>query len=429
MRDEVANHQAVFVEAWNAAKLDGAIPGEAYGRTQRERNDRELATFVDVLEAESRRAARRSLRGVDSSSEERVLKAFGRLATSALGWRREHLTSPTARAFREALREFPDRARRFDPALSAADIYQAARNALTMHCLQSLLDVPIESTASVLGYSLLYPYTDNLLDDPDIDSGSKIAFGRRLGDRLRGGRPTPASRREGRIFELVALIESQYSRRSFPRIFESLVDIHDAQMRSLALLAGTESPGRDTLIEIAVEKGGTSVLADGYLVAGTLSNQQAECIFGLGVLLQLRDDLEDVEADAEAGVSTVFSSQRRPGLDEPTRRALEVCAAVVARLGCFDVANAAPVRQIVTQCLPLTLTDAAASFPARYSSPFFAALEQRSPFGFAAIAKHRRRLSKSNGTLTTLLERWIGGPGEPRTRPNLGEVGTAAAMA
>ncbi len=43
------------------------------------------------------------------------------------------------------------------------------------------------------------------------------------------------------------------------------------------------------VMEICFLKG-ASVLADGYLVAGSLTRGQAECIFGLGVFLQLRDD-------------------------------------------------------------------------------------------------------------------------------------------
>ena len=160
-----------------------------------------------------------------------------------------------------------------------------------------------------------------------------------------------------------------------------------------------------------MEKGGTSVLADGYLVAGALTPAQAECIFGLGVFLQLRDDLEDVEDDGACGLATVFSARRDGCLDEPTARALAVGAAVLDRLDCFDAPTARPVRDIMARSLQLTISDAAASFPARYTPAYLDELERRSPFRFACLAAQRKRLTRAKGSLTGLLESWIAGGG------------------
>jgi hypothetical protein len=419
-----------FVAAWDAAAPEATFDGPTFTPADQARNESELAAFTDVLDAESRRFRRRIT--PTDADERRVLGAFAKLAVRALGWPRRCFDQEPADGFRETLRAFPVEARRFDPELSSADIYQAARNAITMCCLQSLLGVPVELTPSLLGYSLLYPYTDNLLDDPHLDTTSKLAFGRRLGDRLRNRDVAPVGDRESRIFDLVAMIEDQWSRTRHPRVFESLVAIHDAQLRSLALLAGPTRPDARTLVGIAAEKGGTSVLADGYLVAGSLTPQQVECIFGLGVFLQLRDDLEDVNDDWTSGVTTVFSAHRADSLDEPTARAFGVGAAVLARLSCFDSPLAEPVRDIMSRSLQLTVADAAASFPTLYSEPYLQALEHRSPFRFACLAGHRRRLSRANGSLTGLLEHWIGGralpprlPACPAARP-LGEVSARA---
>jgi hypothetical protein len=402
---EIERLRNTFVTIWDAADPRCTIDGPAYSASAHARNETKLAAFVDVLEAESRRAPRCDPR--DGESERRVLASFAGFASSTLGWQRPCLEGLLGCGFREALRAFPVHARRFDPALPVADIYQAARNALTMFCLQSLLGIPVALTPAALGYSLLYPYTDNLLDDPRLDTASKRAFGRRFGDRLRGQDVTPAGDREARIFDLVGLIETQYARGSNPVVFDNLLAIHDAQMRSLALVSRAPLPDSRTSIDIAIEKGGTSVLADGYLVAGSLSPAQAECIFGLGVFLQLRDDLEDVVDDGKAGVMTVFSARGGGRLDEPTSRTLAIGAAVLDRLSSFDAAQAGPVRDIMASSLQLTIVDAAASFPARYGAPYLAALERRSPFRFASLARHRSRLSRANGSLTGLLERWL----------------------
>ncbi len=252
---DVARLRDLFVQIWERADPETEIDGPAYTPEAQARQEERLRAFIDVLEGEARRAARRDPR---INGERRVLSAFSAFASDTLGWPSECLEGALPDAFRDALRAFPARARRFDPALATADIYQAARNALTMHCLQGLLGVSVESTPAVLGYSLLYPYTDNLLDDPHLDAASKLAFGWRLGERLRDRPVASASTREARIFALVDMIEGQFPRARHPEVSASLLAIHGAQLRSLALLAGPKPPDDRTLIEVAVEKGGTS---------------------------------------------------------------------------------------------------------------------------------------------------------------------------
>jgi hypothetical protein len=418
MTDLVGQLRDTFVGIWYDADPKTTIEAPAYTPAEQGSNEAELEAFVDLLTRESRRAGRR--RNIDAAGERRIVRAFASLAAGALRWDGRQIEPLLANGFRDALRAFPIRARRFDSLLRPADIYQAARNALTMHCLQSLLGVAVESTPAVLGYSLLYPYTDNLLDDKSLDAAAKMAFSRRLADRLRGCKVEPGDPREGRIFELVAMIEGQYPRARFPDVFASLLAIHRAQERSVALLGGPTPLSRRTIVEIGVEKGGTSVLADGHLVAGALTPAQAECIFGLGVFLQLRDDLEDVEDDAACGLGTVFSAQCYRNLDEPTARALSVGAAVLGRLDCFDAPSARPVRDIMARSLQLTISDAAASFPARYTPAYLDDLERRSPFRFACLAAQRRRLTRAKGSLTGLLESWIAEEGD---LPLLSRVG------
>jgi hypothetical protein len=407
MTDLVSRLRDMFVGVWHDADPATTIDGPAYTPAEHESNEGQLRAFVDLLTRESRRAGRR--RDVDAAGERRIVGAFTTLATGALRWDGRHLEPLLSNGFRDALRAFPIRARCFDSSLRAADIYQAARNALTMHCLQALLGVSVESTPAVLGYSLLYPYTDNLLDDESLDVAAKLAFSQRLADRLRGREVEPAGPREARIFQLVAMIEGQYPRARFPGVFASLLSIHHAQERSIALLAGATPLPRRTIVGIGVEKGGTSVLADGYLVAGALTPAQVGCIFGLGVFLQLRDDLEDVEDDEALGLATVFSTRRDGCLDRPTARALAIGADVLGRLDCFDAPTARPVRDIMARSLLQTIADAAASFPTRYTPAYLSELERRSPFRFAYLAAQRRRLSRANGSLTGLLESWIAG--------------------
>jgi hypothetical protein len=413
MQQAIDRFVDTFADAWHGAELERGPDGATFTASEQSRHERELAAFVDVLSDESRRGRRRAIR---AEAEPRVLGAFRTFAVSALGWQGPHLDALLSDGFRPALQAFPVAARRFDPELSPAAIYQAARNAITMHCLQRLLGVPVSATPSTLAYSLLYPYTDNYLDDPSVGAEEKRAFGSRLTERLAGATLEPVGWHEGQIFRLVGMIEGQFERKAYPNIFASLLAIHAAQQRSLSLLHASPPVTPREIVRISFEKGGTSVLTDGYLVAGALDPAQAECLFGLGIFLQLRDDLEDVGDDRTSGLRTVFSSVDGP-LDEGVARALAVGRAVLDRLECFSSPSAAAVRALMASSLSLTLTDAAASSPARFSAGYLAKLEAHSPFRLESLTAQRLRVSRAQGSLTGLLETWIG------TVPDVGHQG------
>ena len=62
-------------------------------------------------------------------------------------------------------------------------------------------------------------------------------------------------------------------------------------------------------MRISVEKGGTSVLADAYLVCGNLDTELSDLMFGFGFVLQLIDDLQDAKEDCNNNHMTVFSQE------------------------------------------------------------------------------------------------------------------------
>jgi len=412
MQQAIDRFLDTFADTWHGADLEREPDGASFTASEQSRHERELAAFVDVLSDQSRRARRGSIR---AEAEPRILGAFCTFAASVLGWQQSHLDALLSDGFRPALQAFPVTARRFDPEIPPAAIYQAARNAITMHCLQRLLGVPVSATPSTLAYSLLYPYTDNYLDDPSAGTEEKRAFGSRLARRLAGAALEPVGRHEEQVFRLVGMIEGQFERKAHPDIFASLLAIHAAQQRSLLLLHASRPLTPREIVRISFAKGGASVLADGYLVAGTLDPAQAECLFGLGVFLQLRDDLEDVGDDRASGLRTVFSSVDGP-LDEGVARALAVGRAVLDRLEWFPSPSAAAVRALMVSSLGLVLTDAAASSPARFSAGYLAKLEAHSPVRLESLVAQRRRVSRARGSLTGLLETWIGTGCEPTSR-------------
>ncbi len=59
-------------------------------------------------------------------------------------------------------------ARHYDSEITIEDAFQAMRNVWIMNGLQLLMGMEIKLTPSVFAYSMLYPYTDNYLDDNNI---------------------------------------------------------------------------------------------------------------------------------------------------------------------------------------------------------------------------------------------------------------------
>ena len=172
----------------------------------------------------------------------------------------------------------------------------------------------MQMTPAIVGYSLLYPYSDNYLDSGRISKQRKLEFSVRFRDRLCGLDITARDRHESAVWAMVRLIEDQYPRTLFPRVFESLLAIHQAQEDSMAQLKRDHSVSEAELLRLSCAKGGTSVLADACLSHGFLSDEEARFAFEWGVLLQLGDDLQDVQDDLKQGAATLFSRAAANGI-------------------------------------------------------------------------------------------------------------------
>ncbi|MDF2840080.1 MAG: hypothetical protein K0Q99_852, partial [Clostridia bacterium] len=206
----------------------------------------------------------------------------------------------------EVAQEFITRARKEDSELKYEEIFQAMRNVWIMNSLQIFWGLPLEMTPSVYAYSMLYPYTDNFLDNPEVNGEEKIKFNQRLSKVLNGEKLTPTNFIEEKVFSLVDQIESQYSRDRFPEVFDSLRLIQEAQTESIKQ-DKDELLAYDEILPISFFKGGTSVLADAFLVKGTLTIKEMNFAFAYGSFLQLLDDLQDAVADKRDNHQTLFS--------------------------------------------------------------------------------------------------------------------------
>jgi hypothetical protein len=405
MSEIVRELNQYFIDLWWECDTgDAGLPdlGPRYTAQTQTQNERSLLHFLD--QADRMLSNPPHSRAEAQASQMQLGAAFRSLAGETMGFTAGQLDLLPSQSFSDVSEEFVRRARAFDPKLSGEDIYQAGRNAWTANGLQWLLGLPVQITPSILAYSLLYPYTDNYLDDPAITVGTKLAFNERFRRRLTGDPLRPINPQEQIIFDLVAMIEAQYSRSDDPAVFESLLEIHYAQGLSLNLMRAAE-PGEVDVLGLSFGKGGTSVLADGYLVSGSLNVAQREYTYGHGIFAQLLDDMEDIEQDSRAGRLTVYSQpDGHWPLDALANRTFRFGHNVLMYMDCFNVEES--VRELIRRGADLLLIDAIWRMDRYYSAAYLRELEAYSPFRFSFLKEQRHGFAsgRRHGSLVKLTE-------------------------
>jgi len=390
---------------WNTCAVESALHGPRYDPQEQQKRENAYDDALRTVERESKRASRN--RAQRLNAQKRVIAVFPRFATFALGLEDDavHLL---ADGFLPIGTQFAQWAKRFDPTLSMADTTQACRNAWTACGLQPLLGDRMQITPSILGYSLLYPYSDNYLDQQKATTAQKLDFSARFRDRLCGLRHPPGNRHETAVWAMVQLIEEQYPRRYYPQVFESLLAIHRAQECSIAQLKGCGSLDDAELIKISFAKGGTSVLADACLSHGSLDEEQNQFAFEWGVLLQLGDDLQDLRDDMSCGSTTLFTraAGARLPLDSLLLQLLTFSEQVATRMD--RLPGGSPMfKGLLRMSWRSLILMTAANTPELFTPRFLADLETRSPFRFAFLRARRKRLSGRSGLYKVLFEAFL----------------------
>ena len=82
--------------------------------------------------------------------------------------------------------QFFARATLYDPGIQHAEVFKAGRTVWFMVAFQLILGQDVRLTPSIFGYNMLYPYTDNLVDDPNLSSQEKTRFAKEFRSRLAG---------------------------------------------------------------------------------------------------------------------------------------------------------------------------------------------------------------------------------------------------
>ncbi len=369
--------------------------------SEKQRREKMFDRYIDSMKALKKGEPDR--KKLNEKEERLFLAQTSTLLRDGLDFNDQQLEVMFSDELIEVTRRFVYQARHFDSSLPFNDIFQACRNMWVMNGLQIVLGLPVTLTSSLFAYSLLYPYTDNLIDNPRISSIDKSLFSKNFHLRLDGHAPEPATPTEQRIFSLVGMIEVEFPRPDFPEVYESLIAIHEAQTRSVQLFHSGGALSEAETLDICIAKGGASVLADGYLVAGKLRMEQEFFLFGYGAYLQLLDDIQDAGEDRAAGLQTIFS-RSDDFLEANVNRTSWFGRGVMHQLSLFGRQHVDVFTSLMRKSMDLLLIGAIAQHPHLYSKGYVTEIEDYSPLRFSYMQKHKEQFIPYNGLLLNAIE-------------------------
>lgn len=295
--------------------------------------------------------------------------------------------------FISTTKDFISECKKFDASISYGDIGQAMRNVWIISILQKAFGKDIKFNMASFGYSMLYPYSDNYLDNPEITIEEKRKFNEKFYKRLLGEKLRPNSEHENQIFQLIERIENVYAREKFEKVYESLLIIFEGQRKSLTQQEGLSNPYERDMLDISIEKGGASVIADGYLIEGDLTSEEEKFSFGYGFLLQLCDDLQDVKEDKENKHMTVMSQLAgKYNLDSIVTKLINLTIYVVEKAECFSCENEELVKKLIIDNCTLMIIFAAVMAKEYFSKSYIKEIEKYLPFTLGYIEKMKGRV-------------------------------------
>ena len=401
--DFVITQTEVNRRRWYA--VEERLPGfpRRYSREEKKANQKRLNEQLDWLIAN----LNRSPQAVNSSTyfAEAAGHRFKVLGMNVLGLTSEQLSVFEKEGLVDLSQQFFQAAREFDPAISMEDIFQASRNVWTATYLQILLGLEAKLTPAIFAYSMLYPVTDNYLDDPRRTKKEKVEFNRHFCAWLHGEVLHPQNAHEETVLRLICMIEGQFARDLYPQVYEGLLAIFCAQQESMMMPSAPATPYSVDVLGITLSKGGTSVLADGVLAAGQLTLEQMQTIFDYGCFAQFMDDQEDVAGDLRDHSLTVFTEAARAGkLDATMNRLFAYSKVILAELDGFMSERTTPLIQISLKGIDLLLIDACARTRAYYSRTYLAYLEAFFPVSYAYLNDLRRQIQRRNLSLERLVK-------------------------
>ena len=290
--------------------------------------------------------------------------------------------------FQDELKDFLIHAREFAPELSIEEIGQAIRNYVVYMMFNEMNQLRPGFSMAGFGYSMLYPFTDNYIDNPQCSDRDKIKYNQIIRDKIEGKKVHPESMHQQKTCELLSAIESEYPRDSDSTIFTLLSLMLEAQEDSLRQQSKGISLTLPERLDISLYKGGISVLIDRFFVKKEITEDDLIFYLGFGFFLQLADDLQDIREDSAAGHQTVLTVDESCGYKEKTVN--KMLHFVHQILHDFQAENDVFKNFVLNNCYQLVYSSAAGSREF-FSKPYLEILEKYLPVTYPFLKKTSRK--------------------------------------
>ncbi len=294
----------------------------------------------------------------------------------------------------EVTYRFINMAKELIKGISFDEIFQALRNIWVIIALQIYMGDEVKLTDAMFAYSMLYPLTDNYLDNPDISMKEKKSFNDRFYQKISDNISQPANEEEKRIFSMIDLIEADYPRNKYPNVYKGLLTILDGQKKSLAQHKSKNLNDID-LLHYTFYKGGASVLADAYLVRGELSEDEAIFAYGYGIILQLADDLQDINEDLKNHHDTPYNQQSLRGhLDELYQKHENFIRYYMSNIFQISTKKQLALYQLLERSIELLLFGGVCENRKCFTKKFLKDYSERSLFSYKIFNKLNKKIMK-----------------------------------
>ena len=308
--------------------------------------------------------------------------------------------------FEKETKHFIDRVRGFDADLNAGQIWQAMRNYFIYAMIVEMQGERQNAANPILAYSLLYPYTDNYIDDKTTTKEEKERYNRMIARKLKGEPVLVQSALEEKTCRLLDMIGDAYEGEAKKKVIGTLLQLLEAQNYSIRQQKAGIS--EDEILGISIWKGSTSVLAD-YLFATQDWREKEEGFYlRFGFLLQLVDDLQDMEEDKKEGSHTLMikaAEQKR--LEGQVNRLLWFIWDTVRA---FEPRNPGLKGFVLKNCVEITLLSAAMNAQ-HFLKEYIKALEPYLPLSVEFIKKMKKQQKKGKhvqGMPISVMEEKLG---------------------
>jgi hypothetical protein len=179
----IQNYSDYYTAVWHNCSVRIPSFAKRYPEKQKLRQEEKLDRFIKMIQSLHNKSY--SVKKV-KFDEEKFFRNTRIFFADGFDFEESELDLMFSDAWIGVTKSFVRQAREFDSELQFSEKYQACRNVWIMNGLQLILSLPVRLTPSIFAYSMLYPYTDNLMDNPDVSVFEKWNFSERFRERLSG---------------------------------------------------------------------------------------------------------------------------------------------------------------------------------------------------------------------------------------------------